>query len=628
MLASRHRTLLVSVLSVMVLAFTTLAVPASARSGDRAVQRSLLAQLDGRTIVTQNATTQGIGYLGGTARRPVISSAALGHPASARAASRAFLARFGQLFGVANPSRDLVVSHVERAGGRTFVRYQQKQQGVPVIAGELIVQVSRGGDIVSVNGETSPDLSIATRPTLRAARARAIALEATARSEHVKAATLRASQPVLSIYDPRLTGDTRALPMTRLVWKVDVTSTRAPIREFVGVDAQTGVLVVQFNQIAHVDPPANSTQRVCDANNVRATLGEGASDPLQCDPGDATLVAAPGSSGVPDVLGAFDGAEATYDFFARHFGRNSLDDAGMTLISTARFCTESTSSGCPYANAFWNGTQMYYGDGYAAADDVVGHELTHGVTEFTSGLLYFFQSGAINESLSDIFGEWIDLEDGLGTDTEPVRWLLGEDVPGLPSGVRNMKDPTISAQGPQPDRMSSLNWTADGGFTDQGGVHTNSGVGNKAAYLVTDGATFNGQTVSGLGIDKASAIFYRASSRLLTTGSDYAALADALHQACGDLVGTRPLDETGAPSSSGDITTSNCTQVDKAVTATEMRSSPPTRAIAHAKLCSSGTATVTPFFDQINATAAGWVTNDSADGASLTASTIRVLAIP
>src|SRR6185369_6471708 len=95
------------------------------------------------------------------------------------------------------------------------------------------------------------------------------------------------------------------------------------------------------------------------------------------------------------------------------------------------------------ANAFWNGSQMVYGNGYASADDVVGHELTHAVTERTAGLFYYMQSGALNESFSDIFGETIDLGStvGGGNDTLAARWLLGEDL--LIGAIRNMSDPTV-----------------------------------------------------------------------------------------------------------------------------------------------------------------------------------------
>ena len=136
-------------------------------------------------------------------------------------------------------------------------------------------------------------------------------------------------------------------------------------------------------------------------------------------------------------------------------------------------------------NAFWDGDQMAYGDGYAIGDDVTGHELTHGVTEFSSGLLYFFQSGAINEAMSDIFGEYVDqTTPSLGNDAAGVRWLIGEDIPI--GAIRNMANPPAFGD---PDRMGSPNYAEDPFFDDQGGVHTNSGVANKAAFLITDGGT-------------------------------------------------------------------------------------------------------------------------------------------
>ena len=116
-----------------------------------------------------------------------------------------------------------------------------------------------------------------------------------------------------------------------------------------------------------------------------------------------------------DVEPAFAFAGETYDFYFTRFGRDSLDGAGLPLKSTVDYCDPSDA--CPLQNAFWDGAQMAYGDGFASADDVVGHELTHGVTEFSSHLFYYFQSGAINESLSDVFGEFVDQTNGVGDDT-------------------------------------------------------------------------------------------------------------------------------------------------------------------------------------------------------------------
>src|SRR5205085_1682189 len=133
---------------------------------------------------------------------------------------------------------------------------------------------------------------------------------------------------------------------------------------------------------------------------------------------------------------AYDYAGATYDYYFNNFGRDSLDGKGLPLISLVRYCPRGEA--CPYENASWDGQQMTYGDGFASADDVVGHELTHGFTEFTSHLFYYYQSGAINESLSDVFGELIDQTDGLGTDTTAVRWQMGEDLPASFGVIRYM----------------------------------------------------------------------------------------------------------------------------------------------------------------------------------------------
>ena len=156
----------------------------------------------------------------------------------------------------------------------------------------------------------------------------------------------------------------------------------------------------------------------------------------------------------------------------KHF-RNSIDNNGMTIKSSVHYCSQYY--GCPYANAFWNNEQMVYGDkyGFPLADDVVAHELTHGVTQYKSNLFYYYQSGAINESFSDLWGEYYDQKNGLGNDATNVRWIIGEDIGGypIPSGfsvpaMRSMSNPPALAD---PDKMSSPNYYK--GQDDNGGVH-------------------------------------------------------------------------------------------------------------------------------------------------------------
>jgi bacillolysin len=227
---------------------------------------------------------------------------------------------------------------------------------------------------------------------------------------------------------------------------------------------------------------------------------------------------------------------------------------------------------------------MVYGNGFASADDVVGHELTHAVTELTADLFYYQQSGALNESFSDIFGEAIDQSSSLGggLDGSSVRWVLGEDLPPpyATTGIRHMMSPESFGD---PARVNDENfycstqgWTDD--EADSGGVHRNSGVPNKAFALMVDGGTFNGETVTGIGMTKAAKIHYRALTTYLTSGSTFIDAYNALEQSCGDLVGT------------GGITAANCTQVLKALNAVEMNAPLPcVNAAAVPALCASGT---------------------------------------
>jgi len=272
-----------------------------------------------------------------------------------------------------------------------------------------------------------------------------------------------------------------------------------------------------------------------------------------CSEGDSFPACAAGDA---DVENAHDFAGDTYDFYSSMHGRDGIDDLGGPLVSTTHW-TDGVS--CP--NAFWNGEQMVYCESMADADDVVAHEFTHGVTDHESQLLYYYQSGAINESLSDVWGELIDLWNEKGDDSPSVRWLLGED---LGFTIRDMKDPGTHGD---PDRMTSSNYwlrTYSSWFDDfdNGGVHHNSGVNNKAAYLLTDGDSFNGVTVTGLGIAKTAKIYYEAQTHLLTSGSDYADLYDYLHQACLNLVGT------------DEITVADCDEVRDAADAVEMNLDP------------------------------------------------------
>jgi Zn-dependent metalloprotease len=463
-----------------------------------------------------------------------------------------------------------VETHSTASGGDA-VRLQQTHRGLPVLGGLLVVNLDPSGDVLSILGETSPKPEVASRPDVGEAEAAASALGTVSRAQDVGRESLTVSQPRLRVYDPRLLGAPGPFQQARLAWVLEVTGDADPIRELVVVDAELGTVALHFDQIA-----AALDREVCDADNTTSQVPCTAPVRTEGDPpvADATF---------DDVNDAYDFAGDTYGFFAG-LGRDSLDDAGMTLVSTVDYCDPSQP--CPYENAFWNGSQMVYGDGFAAADDVVGHELTHGVTEFSSHLFYYQQSGAINESMSDVFGEFVDLTN-LPADPVADRWLLGEDLPGI-GAIRDMENPPAFGD---PDRMTSPNYTADPNEQDAGGVHSNSGVNNKATFLITDGATFNGQTVTGIGIPKASRIYYEVNNSMLTSASDYSDLANALRQGCTNLIGT------------GGITAADCTEVGEAVMATEMDTDPPAAPATDLPpantTCAGGTTFTNLFFDDL-----------------------------
>ena len=213
----------------------------------------------------------------------------------------------------------------------------------------------------------------------------------------------------------------------------------------------------------------------------------------------------PESSDV-SVNEAYDGLGATFDLFAEEYGRNSIDDNGMKLEATVHF-------GVDFDNAFWNGRQMVFGDGmifnrFTASLDVISHELTHGVTENSAGLVYFVQPGALNESVSDVFGV-LAKQRVLGQTAAEADWLVGKELFDGTSlqgdALRSMKDPgtayddPLIGKDPQPGHMDDYVRTA----SDNGGVHINSGIPNKAFYLAAT-------SIGGNAWEEAGTVWYEA----------------------------------------------------------------------------------------------------------------------
>jgi Zn-dependent metalloprotease len=501
-----------------------------------------------------------------------------------------------------------------QAGSKSF-RYQQVHQNIPVFAGQMIANYDAGGRLAALIGEISPSLSVSTTPTLPITKAADAALAYVAKDANVQTGDLSVTTPALWIYDPRLL--TSSTFPARLAWRMEVKSVshRLPIRYLVLVDASFDGILLAYNQVdtawhasASVNKPTDVNVKPTEkpialnapllniaaplflpnfSNPPGATYNSHNTSDLQDTPGTTSILVCSTPPTALKGAGSCDGtatattanaahyfAYNTFNYYDLHHNRNSIDGAGMALISNVNY-TDSP----PYtlANAFWDGTQMVYGNaGFFTADDVIGHELTHGVTENSSGLIYAFEAGAINESMSDIFGEFVDQWNGINSfgapDSAAAKWQLGEDL--SIGAIRNMANPPAFNQ---PDRTQSPLYYKE--FGDYGGVHTNSGIGNKAAYLMAAGGSFNGFVISPLGNDKTSAIFYEVNTNLLPPGADYTILGAALIQACSNIrAGANPLG----------ISASDCTQVDNVTRATEMQIKPGTNVAKSVDLCPAG----------------------------------------
>jgi hypothetical protein len=276
---------------------------------------------------------------------------------------------------------------------------------------------------------------------------------------------------------------------------------------------------------------------------------------------------------VPPLDNLYDFSGHSYDLFHDVFGRDSWDGQGHKM----RTIYDATAI-CP--NAYWDGTAKVtkYCPGFDI-DDVVAHEWGHAYTQATHGLIYLNQPGALNESYSDIWGEVVDLTNGVdgigGSDNAhptPVgqRWVLGEDLmeAGEALGLRDMYNPESRNQ---PGKVSSASYFC--GTGDNGGVHYNSAVPNHAFAMLVDGKTYNGHTVGAIGMTKAAHIYYQAMVAYQTPTSGFREHANALRASCADLLG---VDLTPIPGDSVGqaVTASDCGQVEEAIFATEMGSPP------------------------------------------------------
>jgi Zn-dependent metalloprotease len=680
-------------------------VAAAAAAADNGV-RAMRNEADGTVAVSGESATGRVGFIRLRGQGDLLPS--LGATTAATAADKAttYLDKYAANFG-ARPG-ELTQGQVTRTPSGWTVTYTQQYRGVDVFGSMLRAQVDEQGDLTSVNGFAAPDLSLSTEPRISAARAGANAVGVVrAQPPGADGATdtsgIRAASTDLVVYRKGSTKGEAGEAV--LAWNVEVTN-GDNVRDVLLHDAGTGKVVNRYSLIH-------------DALDRHLIEAGGRTNPATFTEVWKEGDAFPGALNL-DQQNEVLGTGESYWFFRNVFGRDSYDGLGHSMTTV----NNDGRINCPNAN--WNGATTNYCNG-VTSDDVVAHEWGHAYTEFTHGLIYQWQSGALNESYSDIWGETVDLingrmdadegdittprpagqcsthtrspismvinspagaagpctaapaafgpvfdQVGVTTDiaegaplegcttltnpsavrgrfvyldrgtctfavkaanaqaagatgiivgdnvagrapismagsanifgamvtledgarikaadvvnatirdatTDPktpsFRWLMGEDTPAFGGAIRDMWVPTCYGD---PGKVSDAEYFC--ATDDSGGVHSNSGVPNHGYALLVDGGTYNGQTVTGIGLDKAAAIYFRAMTVYQTPTSDFGDHADALAASCRDLTG-QPINRltvtpNAPPVAAPPITAADCAQVGTMAAAVELRRDP------------------------------------------------------
>lgn len=565
---------IVACLFAIAFSIPVLATPLAAPPDSAAAATALRSATDGRAQISIHPAT-------GAARFVRIPPGAMRAAAGASPAAQAdaFLALYGALFGLAEPAHQLRHLATESDHlGATHLLYEQRHQGLPVFGGSLRIHVDATGGLTAVNGVIIPDLAVNPSPALSAASAATLAQQHVAaqlRAEGDRQShTLTAIVEQLTILRANLL---EGLPgADHLAYEVIVA--RAPdVRQHVFVDAHTGAIVEQFSGL-HT------------AINRRVYKNSALLDPnwLVWQEGEALPYTDSDASAASNINRAIEYTGHVYNFFATLSGGEFLSWNGAGATMNTLYASPALR--CP--NATWNGQAVSFCVD-AVSDDLVAHEWGHGYTQSTHQLVYRWQPGALNEAYSDIWGETIDLINGAGNDEPNTprssgacttfthldgtdhsrRWLAFEDARGFGLAIRDLWNPNCFGH---PGKVSDRNYFCSS--SDDGGVHTNSGVPNHAFALLVDGGVYNEQTVRGIGLTRAANLYWRAQKVYHTRISDFADHADALEQACADLIDA-PLYalNTASPTpavAAETISADDCAQVSNAIAAVELRLPP------------------------------------------------------
>ncbi|SDF42691.1 Por secretion system C-terminal sorting domain-containing protein [Dyadobacter soli] len=433
--------------------------------------------------------------------------------------------------------------------GLENITLEQTYKGVPVYDGLMKFHYDGRQGLTSLNGNYISDIKVNVSPTLAQHEAEERAIRQVKAQYQEAAESVEASKSFLCIFQKGLVQGFNGVKL--LVYQVEVRNNEG-IREFVFVDAHNGQVVEQFTGTHHL------TRRLYQNSLANLVWSEGNAFPGTLDKWQQSEVQTSGF---------------IYNLMKNNFGRTSYNGADAPMITI----NNKTGIQCP--NAQWDGVSANYCTGIAT-DDVVAHEWAHAYTEYTSQLVYGWQPGALNEAYSDIWGETVDMLNGYMDEGESnaartgcgssQRWIVGEKIEVSGDLKRDMWNPTCFGQ---PGKLSDPQyWCAS---TDYGGVHINSGVVNHAYALLVDGGTYNGQTITGIGLTKAAHIFWRAQSVFMTATTDFSAQADILEASAAGLLGvnlmplsTAPTLPAGTPVA---ITNNDLLQLAKVIAAVELR---------------------------------------------------------
>lgn len=472
-----------------------------------------------------------------------------------------FMTQHRGAFRIANPAEELRVRKtVVEDNGLRHLRIDQYYQGLRVIGGELIAHFTADGSLRVLNGTPVPDLELEVNPAVNATAA-------IARASTDLQSSFGAGRPT----DPELVVFPWA-GKNYLAWRMILTSDTPMGRWEYFIDAANGDVIFKANRIMNTDAVGtgigvmglprnhidvdftgstyqmkNNTRQI--SNNPHGHNGQmPAGNYLQTNIAGSTL---PGTIATdPDNVWNTAGSQAAavdgqvfsglfYDYMLAKFNRNSYTGTGTSMLTVVNYSGEGND------NAYWDGQRIVVwsnSSGWrslAGCLDVISHEWGHAITENESNLIYQKESGALNESFSDMMGAAFEFYcDTLDT----PDWLMGENGQVGGTGFRDMSNPHAKGD---PDYYGTTDpyWVdvvncSPSSFNDYCGVHTNSGVGNKWFYLLSDGGTHHSITVTGITVGNAIKVAYRANQLYWTSSIDYYNAALGTVTAADDLDGS------------------------------------------------------------------------------------------